>query len=140
MLQITNEPKRLLEYLQENELLSKRAVYTDLRDWKFSKIVIRSFPHCITLGVYQLKQAASYTKEHLTYCGLYELVVHKEQSNIWKVKIQSRHVRSQSKQSWVVAPTLQASPTTKVSISRKTVLQFDIIMVDSDVEYLQKWY
>lgn len=86
MLQITNEPKRLLEYLQENELLSKRAVYTDLRDWKFSKIVIRSFPHYITLGVYQLKQAASYKKEHLTYCGLYGLFVHKEQSNIWKVK------------------------------------------------------
>lgn len=54
---------------------------------------------------------------------------------------------AQSKQSWVVAPTLQASPTTKVSISspttkvsisRKTVLQLDIMMVDSDVEYLQK--
>lgn len=56
MLQNTNEPKRLPEYLEENELLSKRAVYTDLRGWKFSKIVIRSFTHYITLGVYQLKQ------------------------------------------------------------------------------------
>lgn len=56
MIQKTNEPKRLPEYLEENELLSKRAVYTDLRGWKFSKIVIRSFTHYITLGVYQLKQ------------------------------------------------------------------------------------
>lgn len=148
MLQKTNEPKRLLEYLQENELLSKRAVYTDLRDWKFSKIVIRSFTHYITLGVYQLKQAASYTKEHLTYCWLYGLFVHKEQSNIWKVKIQSRHVRNTiqtvvgccshiASVIWYLGMNvINPSPTTKVSVSRKTVLQLDIIMVDSDVEYL----
>lgn len=55
-----------------------------------------------------------------------------------RLKYSQDMCEAQSKQSWVVAPTLQASPTTKVSISRKTVLQFDIMMVDSDVEYSHK--
>lgn len=45
MLQKSKEPNRLLQYLQENELLNKRTVYTELKDWsyssQFSKIVIR---------------------------------------------------------------------------------------------------
>lgn len=105
MLQKSKEPNRLLQYLQENELLNKRTVYTELKDCDH---ILHNFPKLslddlrnITLGVYQLKQAASYTKEHLTDCGLYELFVHKEQSNILKVKIQSRHVRSTIHTLWL---------------------------------------
>lgn len=64
MLQKSKEPNRLLGYLQVNELLIKRKVYTDLKDHildnfpKFSLDDLRN----ITLGVYQLIQAASYTK------------------------------------------------------------------------------
>lgn len=64
MLQKSKEPNRLLGYLQVNELLIKRTVYTALKDHildnfpKFSLDDLRN----ITLGVYQLIQAASYTK------------------------------------------------------------------------------
>lgn len=75
MLQKSKEPNRLLQYLQENELLNKRTVYTDL---KVCDHILDNFPKLslddlrnIAFGVYQLKQADSDTKEHLTDCGLY---------------------------------------------------------------------
>lgn len=84
MLQKSKEPNRLLGYLQENELLSKRTVYTDLKDHildNFPKLLLDDLGN-ITLSVYQLIQAASYTKEHLTGCGLYQIFVHNEESNL----------------------------------------------------------
>lgn len=45
----------------------------------------------ITLGVYQLKQAKSYTKEHLDTQGLYTIAINRENNSIIRVKIQSRH-------------------------------------------------
>lgn len=105
MLQKSKEPNWRLQYLQENELLNKRTVQTELKD---GDRILHNFPKLplddlrnITLGVYQLKQAASYTKEHFTDCGLYELFVHKEQSNLLKVKMQSRHVRSTIHTPWI---------------------------------------
>lgn len=84
MLQKSKEPNRLLGYLQVNELLIKRNVYTDLKDHildNFPKLSLDDLRN-ITLGVYQLIQAASYTKEHLTAgCKLYEIFVHNERSN-----------------------------------------------------------
>lgn len=64
MLQKSKEPNRLLGYLQVNELLIKRKVYTDLKDHildNFPKLSLDDLRN-ITLGVYQLIQAASYTK------------------------------------------------------------------------------
>lgn len=84
MLQKSKEPNRLLGYLQVNELLIKRKVYTDLKDHildNFPKLSLDDLRN-ITLGVYQLIQAASYTKEHLTGCKLYEIFVHNERSNL----------------------------------------------------------
>lgn len=54
----------------------------------------------ITLGVYQVKQAPSYSKEHLCD-GSYNIMIHKENQNIVKVKIQSRHVRSVTHTLWI---------------------------------------
>lgn len=61
MLQKSKEPNRLLGYLQENELLSKRTVYKDLKDNildNFPKLLLDDLRN-ITLSVYQLIQAAS---------------------------------------------------------------------------------
>jgi hypothetical protein len=46
----------------------------------------------LTLGVYQLKQARSYTREHLNEEGLYEFEFIPEESDLIKIKINSRHL------------------------------------------------
>lgn len=56
MLQKSKEPKRLLQYLQENELINKRIVFTDLKDCdhildNFPKLSLDDLRN-ITLGVY----------------------------------------------------------------------------------------
>lgn len=55
----------------------------------------------LTLGVYQLKQAKSYTQEHVSSEGNYEFTVHKEEPGLIRVRIQSRHSSSKSYLLWV---------------------------------------
>ena len=66
------------------------------------------FPHLtlsclrsITCGVYQLKQAKSYTREHFDHEGQYKIELHKEAENIIRIRIQSRHVGSKRYFLWV---------------------------------------
>lgn len=54
--------------------------------------------HKITIGVYQLKQTSSYTREHMSDEGNYVLYVRQEESDILKVKLQSRHTSSKQYQ------------------------------------------
>ncbi|KAL1497411.1 hypothetical protein ABEB36_008388 [Hypothenemus hampei] len=51
----------------------------------------------ITIGVYHLKQASSYTREHMSD----ELYVHQEELDILRVKLQSRHTSSKQYQLWI---------------------------------------
>jgi len=44
----------------------------------------------LTFGVYQLRQAASYTAEHFTADGDYELQYYREQENLLRFRIHSR--------------------------------------------------
>jgi hypothetical protein len=46
----------------------------------------------LTLGVYQLKQAKSYTQEHLNDNGLYEFEFITEKKDLIKIKLISRHL------------------------------------------------
>jgi hypothetical protein len=55
----------------------------------------------LTLGVYQLKQARSYTQEHFSQDGSYELLLHKQCEGVLRVKIQSRHTQSKSYNLWI---------------------------------------
>ena len=55
----------------------------------------------ITMGVYQLKQAVHYSKEHLKEDGSYELMVCKEDRGLLKVNIQSRHSRNTIHTLWI---------------------------------------
>lgn len=48
-----------------------------------------------------MKQAQSYTQEHLNDQGLYELTYFKDDSNLLRLKMQSRHTRSKSYQLWL---------------------------------------
>lgn len=47
-----------------------------------------------------MKQAPSYSKKHLCN-GSYNILIHEENQNLVKVKIQSRHVRSVTHTLWV---------------------------------------
>lgn len=56
----------------------------------------------LTMGVYQIKQAKPYTTEHKKDDqGFYRLQVHKNASNIMRVKLQSRHTTSKVYNLWI---------------------------------------
>ncbi|XP_033725099.1 uncharacterized protein LOC117315068 [Pecten maximus] len=55
----------------------------------------------ITLGVYQLKLARSYTQEHLDDNGDYIIMIDDSVSNIVRVQIQSRHTSAKRYLSWI---------------------------------------
>lgn len=93
-----------LLFLQENNLIHKRTLFKELQEDdpdldNFSKLSMESLRD-ITLGVYQVKQAPSYSKEHMCD-GSYNIMIHKENQNIVKVKIQSRHVKSVTHTLWI---------------------------------------
>ena len=47
--------------------------------------------HELTPGVFQLKQAKSYTNEHIAENGIYEILISIQIHGLLKVKIQTRH-------------------------------------------------
>ena len=52
-------------------------------------------------GIYQLQQAKSYKREHLTATGEYRIDVHKDADDLIRVRIQSRHVSDKKYFLWV---------------------------------------
>ncbi|KAK3109068.1 hypothetical protein FSP39_022182 [Pinctada imbricata] len=88
----------LKDYVEEKELHKRTA------DWESSDV--DDFPRLgeeqirpITCGSYQLKLCASYTKEHLE--GNCEIQLHKEEPNLLRVRLRSRHCSSRSYLLWV---------------------------------------
>ena len=55
----------------------------------------------ITFGTYQLKQAKSYTKEHLSEDGEYKIDVHHLAPGLLRVRIQSRHINAKQYFCWI---------------------------------------
>ena len=62
-------------------------------------VLTQGYLRSLTVGVYQLKQALSYSSEHGD--GGYEIIVGKNNSDILQAKIQSRHVSSKSYYLWI---------------------------------------
>ena len=52
------------------------------------------------MGLYQIRQAKSYTKEHQTDDGKYEILINKEQG-VLKSQIRSRHTSSKTYNLWI---------------------------------------
>ncbi|KYN16531.1 hypothetical protein ALC57_11215, partial [Trachymyrmex cornetzi] len=48
----------------------------------------------MTIGSYQIKQAQSYTEEHIADDGIYQLFIHRQERNIIRLQLQSRHTSS----------------------------------------------
>lgn len=55
----------------------------------------------LTLGVYQLKLAKSYTHEHMKEDGKYDLLVHRQTESLLMAKIQTRHTSGKSYKMWI---------------------------------------
>lgn len=53
------------------------------------------------MGVYQIRQAKSYSKEHQSDAGKYKIMVNKEQDGVLKAQIRSRHTTSRTYNLWI---------------------------------------
>lgn len=87
----------------EEKLSTRRAIWKAMDDDALEDFPKLSEDHLrdITLGVYQLKQAKSYTQEHLSEDGKYEFSIHKEDDSLIRVRIQSRHTTSKTYFLWI---------------------------------------
>lgn len=98
-------------FVEENNLARRRSVYTPLNAVDnlddFPKLSYDSVRD-ITLGVYQLKQAPSYTKQHLSDSGSYDFLLCKEYPTLIQVKIQSRHSKALIHMLWIQYSTDEA--------------------------------
>ncbi|XP_069130866.1 uncharacterized protein [Argopecten irradians] len=90
---------RVQTLVEENGLLSRRSCYQQVDEVDFPRLTLDNLRN-ITLGVYQVKQAPSYTKEHLDSEG-YEMMLCQDLPDLLKVKIQSRHSKKAVHSLWV---------------------------------------
>ncbi|XP_076081629.1 uncharacterized protein LOC143052466 [Mytilus galloprovincialis] len=97
MLEKCKKGNAIQKMVTEEGLLTKRTIYK-LVDASNVLDELADFPVLsmdklreITMGVYQLKQAPNYVREHEGEDGKFELYVCKIKANLLKIKIQSRH-------------------------------------------------
>ena len=101
MLTLSSQNNRLRE-------LVINTLETESRRWeKVDSSTINDFPSLsdedlreITLGVYTLKLAKSYTYEHM-FDGEYDLYISRELKGILEVKLQSRHTSNHKHKLWI---------------------------------------
>lgn len=80
MLEKADMPKTVQPLVEENNRLTRRAVYSAI---EASSDQLDNFPvlslddmRTITLGIYQIEHAENYSREHLKDGGSYEIMVH----------------------------------------------------------------
>ena len=67
----------------------------------FPTLPLEELQNNITLGTYQIKQAAHYTDEHLHNEGGFTIYIHKSADDLIRARIQSRHRNSTKYFTWV---------------------------------------
>ena len=87
---LNNELKNKVQKFQRK---SKKNQTVDFESLNFP-ILTEDYIRKLAFGIYQLKQAQSYTREHLNSEGLYEFEFVPEEKNLVKVKLNSRHLSS----------------------------------------------
>lgn len=105
MLEKADMPNTVQTLVEENNLLTRRAVYSAI---EASSDQLDNFPvlslddmRTITLGIYQIKHAENYSREHLKDGGSYEIMVCHDFPFLLRVKIQSRHSRNILHTLWI---------------------------------------
>ena len=104
MLKANEQKQNLLASQVESGKFSSRGRWMALDDMA----AVPTFPSLSlsylrgkACGKYQLKQAKSYTREHMTATGEYRIEVHKDADDLIRVRIQSRHVSAKKYFLWV---------------------------------------
>ena len=64
-------------------------------------VLTEEYLRLLTFGIYQLKQAKSYWREHINEDWGYEIYVSQSSPDIIQGKIQSRHVSSKMYYLWI---------------------------------------
>ena len=87
-------------YIEDNSLDRRPSKWVEIDDitLNFPKMTETQLRN-ITLGTYQLKLCPSYIQEYIE--GESNIFIHRENSNLVRVKIQSRHVSSKQYQLWL---------------------------------------
>lgn len=105
MLRLVNKPNILQEKSEKEGWSRKRVIWQSmdantLPD--FPKLTLDELGQLtISIHNHQLKQARSYTKEHINEDGMYQLSVHLQCHNVVRIQIQSRHTSSQIYNLWI---------------------------------------
>ena len=96
---LSKEINSLKSFVEENNLGQKSAkweITEDIKDFPFlGEQELRN----ITCGVYQLKRSPSYIHEYLD--GESQILIHKEDPGLIRVKIHSRHISSKQYILWI---------------------------------------
>ena len=96
---LSKEINSLKSFVEENNLERKSAkweITEDIKDFPFlGEQELRN----ITCGVYQLKLSPSYIQEYLD--GESQILIHKEDPELIRVKIHSRHISSKQYILWI---------------------------------------
>ena len=103
MLEKAKLPNQLLIYLERKCLLNKWSVFTDHCQFELDDFPTLNITELreITLGVYQLKQAPNYSREHVSEEGDYTFAAVRDEPCLVRVKIQSRHTQATLHTVWV---------------------------------------
>ena len=103
MMALAKTPNKLQDKVLKNGWDKKRVIWKKIDDEK-----LENFPEMtedelrdLTMGIYQLKQAKSYTDEHFDDNGSYEIMAHKEEDGVLKAQIRSRHTSNKTYNMWV---------------------------------------
>lgn len=91
MLEKSKKTNDLKAYAEQNKRKNKKNESINENALNFP-ILTEDYIREITFGVYQLKQAKSYSREHLNQDGSYTFEFIKEKPNLIRVKLNSRHL------------------------------------------------
>lgn len=98
---LATQINHLKEEVESNKLDSRQAVWRkpdQLDSLDFPRLDEEELRN-LTCGSYQIKLATSYVEEHFN--GGSDIMVHKDDSSLIRVKLQSRHVSAKSYLLWI---------------------------------------
>jgi hypothetical protein len=90
MLKMSKKTNDLIRIAKNYPKLNKTNIVQDISTFRFP-ILSEKFIRTFTFGIYQLKQAKSYTVEHLASHEDYTVELLENEKNLIRVKIPSRH-------------------------------------------------
>ncbi|VDI64698.1 Hypothetical predicted protein [Mytilus galloprovincialis] len=104
MLEKSRQNNNIKTMVEEENLMRKRTVYQTVNSFELTDFPVLTLDDLreLTMGIYQIKQAPLYTREHLAEeSGLYELHLVRDKPNLIRCKIQSRHTNSAVHTLWI---------------------------------------